>query len=213
MKLFSLLLLCFCLLSCGNRSTRELQETHPDSLQNNTDLYTGQEIVLAGKVLHVCPVRGRKMKLQCSNGMIVKVSPSNPADFFERTWNGKKVRILGKVTENRISRNRVDSLETAGRLLCHIDHGECIDTAWISNMRRHGKAEESLKKAVENLRKTMENTGKEYVQVLTLTAVKVEEIEIITEESGEDLKTACATKEGKCGLCALCGLCFQNRRL
>lgn len=177
MKNFTFLICCLVFFSC--RTTQEKQ-TIPivttDSLAHNLSLFEGKKISIEGKIIHVCPVEGRKMKLLGDGRQIVKIILPDLTEHFEDSWNGKRVKVTGTVREERVSSARIDSIEAAGTLLCHIDHTPCIDSVWISNMHRYGKAEEATRRSVAYLREILEKTGKNYVPVMVLVADKVEEI-------------------------------------
>ena len=127
--------------SCQPKQVSETPVIAADTLAMQIDKYAEQEVTVEGKIVHVCPVDGSKMKLT-SNRQIIKIIPSAPNGKFERHWNGKRIRVRGKVHEVRLSRAHLDSLYGAGSLLCHIDFSPCSDTAWVAAKHRQGKAAE-----------------------------------------------------------------------
>lgn len=206
----NLLFLFCCLVAFSCRPAQENQSipaVTTDSLAHNLSLFEGKKISIEGKIIHVCPVEGRKMKLSGDGRQIVKIVLPDTMERFEDSWNGKRVKVTGTVREERISRARIDSIEAAGTLLCHIDHTPCIDSVWAGNMHRYGKAEEATRQSVAYLRRIVEKTGKDYVSVIVMVADKVEEIKIITEQAGRGRD---GKKSPSCNGCPLCGLCLAK---
>lgn len=200
----------FCLLySCksGTNSTGT-PFVSADSLKTNIENFDNKVIVTEGTIIHVCPVDGRKMKLQGTDGNIIKIILANASDKFDRELNGEKVRIEGIAREDRLPHSYVDSLETAGALLCHIDNTPCNDTAWVANKHRQGVAEEIAQTDISRLRAEMEQTGKDYISVVVIIAQKVEKLKIVTEKIETSQNTA-IKKSKNCGNCAFCGLCTK----
>lgn len=191
-------------LSCQSGPVSNIPVIPADSLANHISQYIGKEVILEGKIIHVCPVDGSKMKFSGTNRQIVKIVPFLPGQHFESQWNGKQVRIRGVVQEIRLSRSYVDSICQAGTLLCHIDFSPCSDTAWVAAKHRQGKAEESVRHYHEFLIHEMQRTGKEYISVILLQAIQTEELQVITE----NIQTSHTLPDShNCSHCPLCGLC------
>lgn len=211
MKIIVFVLLLALLSACKNNpASNDVPLVTADSLANNLAQFTGKKIALEGKVIHVCPVQGQKMKLLCSNKMIVKILPDEAGKTFDRSWNGKRIKVQGTVREIRLPKSYVDSIEAAGVLLCHIDHTPCLDTAWIAAKHRQGVAEQIVKKDAGELNNEMQNTGKDYISVITLVADKIDEIEIVTEQIETAQNNQPDNNQNGCVGCPLCGLCFAK---
>ena len=73
--------------SCQPKQVSETPVIAADTLAMQIDKYAEQEVTVEGKIVHVCPVDGSKMKLT-SNRQIIKIIPSAPNGKFERHWNG-----------------------------------------------------------------------------------------------------------------------------
>lgn len=206
MKNIILFLCGLIVMACKTGSVSEIPVIPADSVAQYIGKYTGKKVAVEGKIIHVCPVRGQKMKLLGANRQVIKIIPPDPRGKLDFSWNGKQVRVEGTVSEIRLPRSYVDSIEKAGALLCHIDHTPCIDTAWVASKHRQGVAAQISQKNVISLRQEMQHTGHNYVSVILLTADRVKETEIVTEKTADagDLPSAC---QG----CPLCGLCMKTK--
>ncbi len=194
------------LLACQPKSVSVTKVIAADTLAMQIEKYVGQEVTVEGKILHVCPVDGSKMKL-VDNRQIIKIIPPTQDGKFERHWTGKRIRVQGKVHEERLSSARIDSLYQAGSLLCHIDFSPCNDTAWVTAQHRKGKATEIVNHYNKFFKYEMQRTGKDYISVVVLEAIKTEEIEI-TAELVPPHRTIPENPAADCSQCPLCGLCL-----
>lgn len=204
MKKFFIFLGSVLLLACQTKPVSVSKVIPADTLAMQIDKYVGQEVTVEGKIIHVCPVDGSKMKLT-NNRQIIKIIPPTENGKFERYWNGKRVRVQGKVHEERLSRTHIDSLYQAGLLLCHIDFSPCSDTAWVAAKHRQGKATEIVNHYYSYFKHEMQRKGKDYISVVVLEAIKTEEVEITAELILPDNNRA---NEFPCSQCPLCGLCM-----
>lgn len=152
-------------------------------LKNHPEKWVGKKITIEGKVLHVCPVKGQKMKLLADDDVIIKVLPGKACTQFEHSLNNCKVKVEGIINEERITRAQIDAMENPYGL-CHIDHTTCLDSAWANNRLR--KATTTRSEATKNFSEIMEKSGKEYIFVLTLTAVRVEKTENVPLKKGNE---------------------------
>lgn len=195
--------------SCQSKPASVTKVIAADTLAMQIEKYAGQEVTVEGKIVHVCPVDGSKMKLT-HNGQIIKIIPSAPNGKFERHWNGKRIRVQGKVHEVRLSRSYIDSLYQAGSLLCHIDFSPCNDTAWVAAKHRQGKAAGIVAHYHSFFIHEMQRTGKDYIPVIVLEAIKTEEVEITAELILPD-NTTPESPLPDCSQCPLCGLCLLKK--
>lgn len=197
-------------LSCRSQSNTDMPPLiTADSLATHITQFSGKKVTVEGKIIHVCPVDGKKMKLSGRNRQIVKIILSDSLARFEHSLTGKTLQISGTVSETRISRAYIDSIEAAGLLLCHIDHNPCNDSVWIANMHKQGKAEQNLQRTVTNLRQIMTTQGGDYVSVIVLVADKIKEIKI----ENEKIQTSRQRNNPPysfCQGCPLCGLCLRK---
>lgn len=208
MKTIVFILCCCCFISCKtNPGTSSAPLISADTLSNNLDLFIGKKINIEGKIIHVCPVEGQKMKLLTDHQHILKIISSVSGKRFNRNWNSKKVRISGTVQETRLPASYIDSIERTGTLLCHIDHSPCIDNNWVAAMHKQGRAKQTCQKAVEELRKKIMQTHKNYVSVIILIADKIEELHIVEEPVQTSQKKR--SDNHSCAGCPLCSFC-QN---
>ncbi len=197
-------------LSCRSQSNTDMPPLiTADSLATHITQFSGKKVTVEGKIIHVCPVDGKKMKLSGRNRQIVKIILPDSSARFEHSLTGKTLQISGTVSETRISRAYIDSIEAAGLLLCHIDHNPCNDSVWIANMHKQGKAEQNLQRTVTNLRQIMTTQGRDYVSVIVLVADKIKEIKI----ENEKIQTSQQRNNPPysfCQGCPLCGLCLRK---
>lgn len=137
--------------------------------RNNANfVQSGKHIkTIEGEIIHVCPVKGLKMKLKLADQSIVKVIPQN-GQPFSKEWNHKKVKIEGIVTESRLSLKEIKTNYKTKKLLCHIDHTPCIDNKWIQNRWADGSAQGILDRDNESLNTIMDSSGKNYVTVYSI---------------------------------------------
>lgn len=206
MKKLFILLVGVLLFACQPKPVSVTKVIAADTLAMQIDKYAGQEVAVEGKILHVCPVDGSKMKL-VNNRQIIKIIPPTRDGKFERHWTGKHIRVQGKVREERLSSAYIDSLYHAGSLLCHIDFSPCNDTAWVAAKHRQGKAMEIVEHYNKFFKYEMQRTGKDYISVVVLEAIKTEEIEV-TAELILPRRTIPDNPAADCSQCPLCGLCL-----
>jgi hypothetical protein len=161
-----------------NSQNATIEKINSDSLINNIEKYSKKNIEIEGRIVHVCGVDGKKMKLKTKSGQIIKIVPLDSTLRFNKAYNQKTVIIQGKITEYKLKKLLIESLGKERTLLCHIDNSPCKDKEWVENKKNSGIADSLSEKDMERLRAKMLETGKEYVSVFTIIADKV----IIKEE-------------------------------
>jgi hypothetical protein len=159
---------CFLLFACKKKpADRYVHDLEPE---------VGKEVTLEGEIIHVCPVEGKKMKLQLAGGEIICVLPPTGDPFIKAQWDRKKVRISGLLKDARLPRKTILANYQDKKLLCHIDHSPCIDLQWINNRWEDGSAERLLNRDHEALRKKLYDTKRSYVQVFSIIANHIVEV-------------------------------------
>ena len=150
---------------CRNAETN-VENVDADELVKNIESYVGKNVSIVGEAIHVCPVKGRKLKLKTAEGNIIKVTPA-PGGFekFDKELNGKRLSITGKVFEQHVSRERIEQYAKELTLQCHIDYSACIDSEWVKGMFSAGKAEKYVEDITEKLMGKMRASGKDYVSI------------------------------------------------
>lgn len=131
-------------------------------------------LTLEGEIIHVCPIRGQKIKLKLEDGEIIRVNSTDGTPFDAAQWNRKQVRITGKLSSLKLSRKEIAQNDEEKKLLCHIDHTPCIDTQWINNRWQDGSGSDILQRDNEAIQAKMRQTENSYIQVFTITAEKIE---------------------------------------
>ena len=167
-------------LFCVTYSTKvfsQINKLQADSLIKNIEYYIDKSIETDGVIVHICGVNGKKMKFQTDNGEIIKIVPKDSLNSFDASFYKKRVKIQGIVKEFLTDKNYIDKMEKEKKLLCHIDNTPCIDSVWVNNKKKSGKADALSNHDIEKLRTTMEQTGKSYVPIITIFAEKVEIID------------------------------------
>lgn len=208
MKILVFILCCVFLVSCKNQNVSDsIPLVKADRLFAAPDSFIGKKIQLEGKIVHVCPVNGLKMKLLCNNKMTVKIVSSDSAGTFPHTWNGKQIRVEGIIHETKVSRQELDSMAAARMLLCHIDESPCLDSIYVIRMEQKGLRDSSVRRTRARLEQIMVKNNTDYISVITLVANKVEEIEM----QEETVKTAQNKKDSGCQGCPLCSFCFPQK--
>jgi len=160
------------ILSINSQNTN-VEKINADSLINNIDKYSNKNIEIEGRIVHVCGVDGKKMKLKTKGGETIKIILSDSTLCFDKVYNQKTVIIQGKITEAKLKKLLIDSLGKEKILLCHIDNSPCKDKEWVENKKNSGVADSLSEKDTERLRTKMLQTGKDYVSVFTMIADKV----------------------------------------
>ncbi|PKP05390.1 MAG: hypothetical protein CVU11_00355 [Bacteroidetes bacterium HGW-Bacteroidetes-6] len=176
----SLLAIAICVLSYAKTYSQNI-ELPADSLVANIEHYDGQHIETEGLVVHICGVDGKKLKLSTDGGEIIKVVPFDSLGSFDKSLYGKRIKIQGVVKEYRVVKSKIDSLKREKSLLCHIDNTPCIDSVWVDNMTKSGKADAYSEQSAAKLDKKMEKTGNDYISIITIFAEKIEILEVETE--------------------------------
>jgi hypothetical protein len=156
---------CIMLFACNRKQA--------DKYTHYLEPEVGKETTLEGEIIHICPIEGKKMKLQLSDGEIICVLPTNDEPFDKIQWDHKKVRVSGLLKETQLPRATIAANYQAKKLLCHIDHTPCTDVGWIENRWKDGSAERLLDRDNEDLQKRMYDTKQNYVQVFSITANRI----------------------------------------
>lgn len=161
----------FFIAGCKNKATAQSADDYVYYLEADVD----KTITLEGKILHVCPIEHLKIKLRLDDGEIIRVFNADKSPF-DKEWNGKTVRVKGKLEKMDIPRETINKNYKEKKLLCHIDHTPCIDEKWIQNRWKDNSAEDMLERDNKKLQKKLRDTKRNYVQVFTIQSEHIEEI-------------------------------------
>jgi hypothetical protein len=159
---------CVMLFACNKKQT--------DKYTHYLEPEVGKETTLEGEIIHVCPIEGKKMKLQLSDGEIICVLPAAGEPFAKAQWDHKKVKVTGLLQEAQLPRTTIAANYQDKKLLCHIDHTPCTDVKWMENRWKDGSAERLLERDNEDLLQRMYETKLNYVQVFSITANHIIEV-------------------------------------
>lgn len=171
---FLLTLIAFIESCKTNQQKPGMEKIDADSLVSNIDQYVGKMVETRGTVVHICGVSQKKMKLRSSNGQVIKIVPMDSLQYFDTSLCKKKVTIIGKVQKSQILLCDLDIKERERALLCHIDYTNCIDTAWVNNLKRLGKADSISTRQIKSLQNRIKSANIEYITVVAIVAEKWE---------------------------------------
>lgn len=165
--------------SCNNpKSNLRVEKVNADTLLESIDNYLNRKIEIEGYIVHVCGVDGMKMKLKTVNEEIIKIVPLDSNLRFDGSFYKQNICVQGIITESKLEKHRIDSLENEKTLLCHIDNTPCKDKEWVENQIRKGVSDSLARRDIQRLNNKMRDTGKDYVSIYTVIAERI----IINEE-------------------------------
>lgn len=177
LNLFLIPLIIFIFLGC--RKTQK-QETpllvNADNVISEPQKYLGTEILTEGKVVHICGVDYRKIKLKTESGEIIKVIPRDPLFKYDKALQGKRIRVQGVVDVDILLRSDIIQTKKEKILTCHVDHKPCKDTAWVQRQIKSGYADTLLNRDFEKLSSTMDKAGVDYIPIIIIYSEYLEVI-------------------------------------
>jgi len=162
---------------------QSFSQDHPSSkveyveakdLIERVEEYISKTIETEGKIVHVCGVDKKKMKLFVEGIGAINIIPEDADTAFDYNFNQKEIKVVGVVKEIRILRKRIEEMEENLDIPCSIDKEPCIDAAYKENKRNNGTLVESSNKGINRLKETMEETQKNYISIVTIVAKTVE---------------------------------------
>ncbi len=157
--------------------TTDYLKVDADSLVENIAIFDKHLIETQGKIIHICGVDGKKMKLLTNNNSIIKIEPSNKLVRFDDSLYDKTILVRGMVSESRLSAAVIENHKIEKVLLCHIDHSPCKDSIWVDNKIKSGVSDSISAKAIRKLKNKMTETQKDYISVITIIADTFQVIE------------------------------------
>jgi hypothetical protein len=180
LNLFLIPIAIFALLGCQKTQKQETALlADADSIILDAQKYQGTEVITEGKVVHICGVDYRKIKLKTERGGIIKVIPGDPLFKYDKTLMGKWVRVKGILDVDTLSRGDMIQTKQEKILTCHVDHKPCKDTAWVKRQIKSGYADTLLKRDFEKLSSTMDKTGVDYIPIIIIYS---EHLEVIPKQ-------------------------------
>lgn len=164
-------------------SSRLVQKTDylkvdADSLIENIAFFNKRLVETQGKIIHVCGVDGKKMKILTLNKKIIRIEPSDPLVRFNDSLYGKMILVRGMVFESRIHGSVIKNYKIEKRLLCHIDYSPCKDSIWVNKKIKSGASDSISAKDIRRLENKMTETQKDYISVITIVADTYEVIDL-----------------------------------
>ena len=159
----------------ASKSATEMTFVDAKDIIEQVENYIGRTVATEGKIVHVCSVDRKKMRLYLEGSGYIKIVSEDPDAAFDYDLNQKDVRVVGVVQEIRLGKPRIDEMERDFALLCGADKEPCIDPNRAERAREEGVLEETSKRHIATLRETLQQTGKDYISVITIVAQTVEE--------------------------------------
>lgn len=175
--LISIVITAFLIAGCTS-DEKKVDTLKVEGLLENVDKYVDKEVVVEGRVVHVCSYDCRKMKLIGDNGQIVKIEPGTLEAKFDKEYKGKTLAIKGVVSETRITEDDVKILEDKKTTLCHIDKEPCLDGEYIDRLKAKKKNLAILNRQIDGIREQLKASEKGYISMVT---VKASDITVIPE--------------------------------
>jgi hypothetical protein len=170
------------IVGCNQSNTNQkILVTAADSLLAHIDQFAGTRVETQGTIVHICGVDRKKMKLKTDGGFVIMIIPGDSRICFNMELIGKRVKIQGLINEIRIAKTQIDIMEREHKVLCHVDHLPCKDTAWVNKNIKAGVADSMSIRSIKKLRLEMNETGGNYISVVSIQAEKWEIIEEKTE--------------------------------
>jgi hypothetical protein len=109
-KIFSFIIAALIVASCGNKSNKGVSENTPGnepavnvqfaSLVGNPGNYIDKNIIVEGKVVHVCPHTGKKMYIVGENpDIMLYVSAGDNSPKFPMELLGSNITVEGRIAK------------------------------------------------------------------------------------------------------------------
>lgn len=109
-KIFAFIIAALIVASCGNKSNKTVSENTPGtdpavniqfaSLVENPGNYVDKNIIVEGKVVHVCPHTGKKMYIVGENpDIMLYVSAGDNSPKFPMELLGSKITVEGRIAQ------------------------------------------------------------------------------------------------------------------
>jgi len=169
-KYFFLSLLFLLIISCKDQQTiKTIAKVDADSLIVNIEKYGNTKVEVEGKIIHICGVDQKKMKLKTNNGGIIKIVAKD-SSAFDKSYNKTDIKVIGLVEESSIDKAYIDKIEKDKTILCHIDNTPCKASDWIDEQIKSGKADEMVKQKVEKLRNQIHQSNNSKIITVTILA-------------------------------------------
>lgn len=164
-KIFLVLAVAFALVSCGSSAKQNNEEATEQTAQSETPTYTFEEILaqaetlvdkpvkVKGFVTHTCKHSGRRCFLAGENQKVtMRVEAKGNIGGFNRELIGSQIEVEGVLRENRLSPDKIDSMEKA------------INEKAIKN---DGSAEscDTETANIQKMRDWMKDNGKDYYAI------------------------------------------------
>ncbi len=175
-KILSLfIMIAFNAIALSQNANSNFISIQADSLLVGIEKYNHQKIVTEGYIVHVCGVDGKKMKLRTPGGAIIKIVPHDSTHCFNRSYYKKNIRVKGIIKGKRFKKSYIKKVKEEGKLLCHIDHTPCKDTAWVKSQIEAGRKRKLLEKDIKKLTILMQKQGGNcfYVVIIYANEIKV----------------------------------------
>ncbi|HON19012.1 MAG TPA: hypothetical protein PK990_07580 [Salinivirgaceae bacterium] len=169
---------------CGTKQNNvPTEEMGVDKALEQAEQFVGKNITVIGTVGHVCGHGGGKLFLtNDDNTKRLKVEPSSNLQSFSPEMEGLVYKISGSLEEMRIDEEYLNNWEKELAEEAHEGEGHNQGQhAEKADMGEHTDA----KSKIEAYRAQIASSGKGYVAIYTLKAIKLEKVEKTESEEAK----------------------------
>jgi hypothetical protein len=152
----------------------EIERVEAKNIIEHVEKHIGKMVETEGKIVHVCGVDKKKMRIFVEDVGYIQIIPENSSVAFDYDFNQKEIKVVGVVKEIRVYKKQIDEMEQAIAIPCSIDKLPCADTAYVERRKGSGDLQEESSRKVNALKETMGKTNKDYISVPTIVTKSVE---------------------------------------
>lgn len=172
---FLSLLIVSTILILGCQNTQKNMKT-VDNVLSQADQLVGETVIVEGLCTHVCAKSGMKLFLQSDDPdeQTIRVESNGNLGKFDQTAVDKKVRVTGKLVEERIDEAYLQDLEkkiAANTVVSHGEGGEGCATEQQTEGVEEGSSEmQRVNDFRARIAKRKAKDGKEYLSFYHIAA-------------------------------------------
>ncbi len=157
----------------SSKSNESVESLTVDELLANVDAYANQEVTLKGTVTHVCRHGGQRLFIIGSEpDNRLKITTGAAISEFNIELEGSEIEISGKLDEERIDKNYIDTWEQEVIAKQNEEHTEDVG---IHDGDHASDKDEELEK-IKKYREKMKATGKGYISFYSVVCDSYKEL-------------------------------------
>ncbi len=154
-------------------SSESVETLTVDELLTNADAYANKDITLKGTVTHVCRHGGQRLFIIGSDpDNRLKITTGPAISEFNIELEGSEIEITGKLDEERIDKNYIDTWEQEVIAEQNEEHSEDVG---IHDGDHASNKNEELEK-INKYREKMEASGKGYISFYSVVCDSYKEL-------------------------------------